>query len=81
MLHVHVYVHVRVHVHVHVCAAIERVHPIPYTLPTSENLTQRFSVDDIPAAVAITSAMSPSSPEHGDGLSFTSESTNAYGVR
>ena len=59
------------------------MHPIPYTLvlPTSENLTQRFSVDEMPAAVAITSAMSPSSPEHGDGLSFTSESTNAYRVR
>ena len=60
----------------------ERVHPIPYTLlHTSENLTQRFSVDEMPAAVAITSAMSPSSPEHGDGLSsFTSES-NAYRAR
>ena len=44
---------------------------------TSENLTQRFSAADLPAAMDMISATKPSSPEHGDGLSFTSASTKA----
>ena len=36
-----------------------------------------FSSADLPAAVAITSAISPSSPEHGLGLLLMRQSTKA----
>lgn len=41
------------------------------------HLTQRPSCADCPAAIAMMRAMRPSSPEQGDGLSFTRQSQNA----
>ena len=42
-----------------------------------EHLTQRCSAADLPAVMAMMRATRPSSPEQGDGLSFTKASTNA----
>merc|ERR1740124_805966 len=44
---------------------------------SSFSSTQRCSVADVPAAIAITSATKPSSPVHGAGLSLTRASTKA----
>lgn len=44
---------------------------------TSSYLTQRPSSADLPAAMAMISAISPSSPEQGDGLSLTRQSQKA----
>ena len=49
----------------------------PLIISACSHLTQRFSSADIPAAMAMMSAISPSSPEHGDGLSLTRQSQNA----
>lgn len=43
----------------------------------SPHLTQRPSAADFPAAMAMMRAISPSSPEQGEGLSFTRQSQNA----
>lgn len=55
---------------------ISRLDKIYLTL-TLTHLTQRFSSADFPAAIAMMRAIRPSSPEHGEGLSFTRQSQKA----
>ena len=53
------------------------VHPRLFVRRPPPHLTQRPSSADFPAAMAMMRAIRPSSPEHGEGLSFTRQSQNA----